>query len=477
VASTQQSAAIGAGPVGTAWYRRRGPLLAVGAAAFAVALAGYVAYAILSSSSQWMQPVDLQVYTDGGQIVRHVKPFYRAYRAAPLYDWPGYLRLKFTYPPVAAMAFAVFSGISFGVLAKISVGVNIAALLGTVWMTLGGLGVRRGLARLGPALLLAAPLLWTEPVQRTLFLGQIEIVLMALIIWDQVQPDGRWWKGAGIGLAAGIKLVPLIYIPYLVLTGRLRQAAVATGTFALTVLAGFAVLPGDSRKYWLGGLFAQGSRTGFVGWEGNQSLPAIITRLTGNVARAEPAWLVADVAVGITGVLVAALLDRAGHRMVGLLTCALTGLLVSPISWDHHWVWIVPGVVTAAVYGARARRAAVRWSLAGLAAGLVLVFGAWPGTLWHLPANTGGYFEGLIWAPPVTNPELYLRIGDRPWFAEYHWHGLQLIVGNLYVLTGMALFLALAVLAIGPAVRSARAARSGRGGRELSPAAAAPPGG
>ena len=470
VASTRQTATVSARPVGQAWYRRGGPLLVIGAAAFAVSLAGYIIYALTNPSSQWMQPVDLQVYTDGGLIVRHVAPFYRAYRAAPLYDWPGYLHLPFTYAPFAAMVFAPLSLVSFATLMNLSVGVNIAAVLGCVWMTLGGLGFRRGLVRLGATLLLAAPLFWTEPVQRTLFLGQIELVLMALIIWDQVQPDRHWWKGAGIGVAAGIDLIPLIFIPYLLLTRRFRQAVVAAGTFVLTFLLGFAVLPADSRKYWLTGLFARGSRTGFVGWEGNQSLPALITRLTGNVVRAQPTWLVVDVAVAIAGVVCAALLDRAGHRMAGLLTCALTGLLCSPISWDHHWVWIVPGAVVAAVYAVRAR-GAWRWALAGLAAGLMLVFGAWPGSLWHLPANTGGYFEGLIWVPPLTNPELYLRIGDHRWFAEYHWHGLQLIFGNLYVLTGMALFAALLVAGFGPPVRAALAARS-RGG--LTPATAAP---
>ncbi len=468
---------LGAHPAEPAWYRRGGPLLAVGAAAFAVAVAGYVAYILANPSNQWMQPVDLRVYTDGGLIVRHVAPLYRARRAAPLYGWPGYVHLKFTYPPFAAMVFTVLSLTSFMTLMKISVAVNIAALLATIWMTLGGLGYGRGLVRLGATVLLAAPLFWTEPVQRTLFLGQIEIVLMALIIWDQCQPDRRWWKGAGIGIAAGIKLVPLIFIPYLLLTRRFRQAAVATGTFALTFLLGFAVLPADSRKFWLGGLFAQGSRTGFVGWEGNQSLPALITRLTGNVVRAQPAWLVTDVAVGVAGVVCAALLDRAGHRMVGLLTCALTGLLVSPISWDHHWVWIVPGTVVAAVYAVRARRAAARWALAALAAGLVGVFAAWPGILWSLPANTGGYFEGLIWVPPLTNPELYLRIGDQPWYAEYHWHGLQLIIGNLYVLSGLALFAMLLAAALGPAVRAARGTRAARRAGQLTPATAAPPGG
>jgi alpha-1,2-mannosyltransferase len=474
VASTRESAEARARPAGAVWYLRRRPLLAAGAAAFAIGLAGYIGF-IIADPKGWMEPVDLRVYTDGGLIVRHVTPFYRAHRGSPLYDWPGYLHLPFTYTPFAAMMFAAASLVPFGTLTDVSVGVNIAALLATVWMTLGGLSVRRGVLRLGATLLLAGPLLWTEPVQRVLYLGQIEILLMALVIWDQVQPDRRWWKGAGIGIAAGIDLIPLIFIPYLLLTRRFQQAFVAVGAFVLTFLLGSAVLPADSRKYWLTGLFARGSRTGFVGWEGNQSLPAIITRLTGSVVRAQPAWLVTDVAVGIAGVICAALLDRAGHRMAGLLTCALTGLLVSPISWDHHWVWVVPGVVTAAVYAVRAERRA-HTALAGLAAGLVVLFAAWPGSLWHLPLGTGGFFEGLIWIPPLTNPELYLRIGDHPWFAEYHWHGLQLIAGNLYVLTGIALFAILLALGFGPALRAVRGVPGGQADR-LRPAGGAPPAG
>ena len=423
-----------------AWYRRPGLLLALGGAAFALALAGYLGYILINPGPHWTDPVDLHVYTDGGLIVRHAAPFYRAHRAAPLYGWPGFANLKFTYPPFAALVFTVATLAPFGTLVNIFVVINIAALAGCVWMTLGAFGYRRGLARLGGTFLLAAPLLWTEPVQRTLFLGQIEIVLMALIIWDQCQPDRRWWKGAGIGIAAGIKLVPLIFIPYLLLTRRFRQAGVAAGVFVLTVVLGFAVLPADSRKFWLGGLFQQGSRTGFVGWEGNQSVRAILTRFAGSVAAAQAAWLVLAVVIGVAGVTCAAIVDRAGHRMVGVLTCALTGLLVSPISWDHHWVWIVPATVAAAVYAVRARSTVARWALAGLGAGLVLVFAAWPGAFWNLPADTGGYFEGLIWIPPVTNPEVYFALGDRRWYAEYHWHGLQLLAGNLYVLAGLALF-------------------------------------
>jgi len=425
--------------------RRRGGawlLLAVGLVAFCAALAVYVGYAVTHALPhelpRWVDPVDLQVYRDGGLIVRHLN-YYHPHRASPLYDWPGFDSLPFTYPPFAALVFTVLTLPSYWALWQIAIGVNIAALLATIWLTLGGLGYRRGLARLGGTLLLAGALFWTEPVQRTLFLGQIELVLMTLIIWDQCQPDRRWWKGAGIGIAAGIKLVPGIFILYLLLTRRFRQAAVASGVFAATVLLGFGLLPRDSHKFWLDGLFARGGRTGFVGWEGNQSLRGVITRLTGSIAGAQPAWLAVAALTLVAGLICAAALDRAGHRMVGLLTAALTGLLASPVSWDHHWVWIIPGTVVAVVYAVRARRAVVRWAAAGLAAGIVLVFWAWPGFLWSLPGNTGGYREGLIWVPPVTNPLIYFRLGDRRWYAEYHWHGLQLITGNLYVLAGIAL--------------------------------------
>jgi alpha-1,2-mannosyltransferase len=162
---------------------------------------------------------------------------------------------------------------------------------------------------------------------------------------------------------------------------------------------------------------------------------------------------VAAAATAVLGLASAAILDRAGHRMAGLLACALTGLLVSPISWDHHWVWIVPAVPVAAHYAIRSRHAAATWAAAGLAAGIVAVFGAWPGSLWGEPDDLGNFSEGLIWAPPNTSPTTYYRYGDRPWYVEYHWRGLDLLTGNIYVLAGMALFVILLIFA-------ARAARA-----------------
>src|SRR6266567_4523772 len=282
-------------------------LLLVGLGAFAAALGLYVIYTVIHPKSFTMDPVDLAVYRSGGLIVRHVRPLYDPRLVAPLYDWIGYgkLHLPFTYTPFAAIAFAVISFVPWWLSQQLSVAVDILALLIALWLTLGGLGYRKDKTRLAVTLLRAAAVFWTEPVLRTMYLGQVNLVLMALIIWDRCQPDtqpntgkSRWWKGFGTGIAAGIKLVPLIFIPYLLLARKFRQAAMACAGFAFTVLLGFAILPSDSRKWWFGGLFFQGGRTGFTGWAGNQSLDGLITRLSGSTNGARPAWIAAAAVIG-----------------------------------------------------------------------------------------------------------------------------------------------------------------------------------
>ena len=280
-------------------------LLAAALVAFGAVLAGYLTYMAVHPPSWTLNLVDLHVYRDGGLVARHAVPPYSPHRAAPLYEWRGYgsLRLKFTYPPFAAAVFALLSYLPWAVLAGFSVAASLALLVAALWFTLGGLGYRRNRLRLAATLLIAALVLWTEPVLRTVYLGQVNLALMALIVWDLSQPDtkaSRWWKGAGVGIAAGIKLIPLIFIPYLLLTHRFRQAALACGAFAATVLAGFLVLPADSARWWLHGLFLQTGRTGFIGWEGNQSLPALITRLSGSIAAGKPIWLAAAAVTAVS---------------------------------------------------------------------------------------------------------------------------------------------------------------------------------
>ena len=442
--------------------RTRTRLLIAGFLAFAAAIASWWAYNAVGGPLAATHAVDLTVYRDGGLIVRGVPPYYDPHAGAPLYDWGGYsaLALKFTYTPFAAIAFALLSFLSPPVLLTVSIIVNMLALAVALWFTFGSLGYRDWRTRLGVTLAAAAVTFWLQPNVRTIYLGQVNLVLMAAIIWDMGQPgEGRWWKGFVTGITAGVKLTPLIFVPYLLITRRFREAAVTVAGFAFTIAVGFAVLPGDSAQWWLHGLFIKdGTRAGFIGWAGNQSLRGLLTRLAGSVSAGQGPWLLAATAALVIGMAAAYYFDRAGHHVVAVLVTALTGLLMSPISWDHHWVWVAPGLAVAGHYALAARRASVAnpgdnsnkrrgRALIALALGMIIVYGPWPDAWWESARNLGKFSLGFLWAPPNTNPQIYSERGDQPWFTEYHWHGLQLLTGNAYILGGVVLLLVLAAVA------------------------------
>ncbi len=396
--------------------RKRGwPVLAA-VALCAVALAAYLAGMLLHRSGQVLDWYDLNVYNHAGLIARD--------SPGRLYTWQLHPGIKFTYTPFAALLFAVCSLLPWAVLRWLMTVASLAALAVTLWLTLGALGWRgRGRAALLAGI--AAASLWTEPVQRALHLGQIELLLMLLIVWDMCQPDRRWWKGAGVGIAAGIKLIPLIFIPYLVLAGRLRQAAAETAAFIGTVVIGFAFLPHTSAKYWLTGYFLHPGNVGDVSSLLNQSLLGLVARAIGSVRHATPAWLAVAALVAVLGLVAAAALDRAGRTVAGWLTCALLGLLCSPISWDQHWIWVVPALALLADTALRATGAA-RWAWWGLAFVTAALLGAWG---------------------PLPLGEVYPLPG-----------AVQPISSNLFVLVGLVML----AVAAGAAWRVHRAGGSGQ---------------
>jgi alpha-1,2-mannosyltransferase len=429
VTAPPPGAAAAAPPAGRPGRPAGGQVLVAGAAALTVAVAAYAANLLSHPRAGILSWLDLRFYLAAGQVARHTP--------AALYSWQFRPGMRFTYPPFAALLFGRLAPIPWDVLAWAMTVASALALGLTVWLTFGALGWA-GQRRAGAVLAVTAVAFWTEPVQRALHWGQVDLLLMALVVWDLCQPGHRRWRGAGIGLAAAVKLVPLIFLPYLLLTRRPRQAAVALGTFLALAGVGFLALPAASEQWWFGGLWLHVGRVGFAGSVANQSLLGYLIRGTGSIAAATPWWLAVAGLVGVTGLEAAVRWHRRGRPVHGWLTCALTGLLISPVSWDHHWVWLVPLLVLLVdgAFGDPARAAWARWACGAAAAGLAIAAGAWP-VGWPPPARQPW---GLIWTAPYTPG----ATGPHP---EYGWHGAALVAGNLYLLAGLALLAGLTALA------------------------------
>ncbi|WP_187366358.1 glycosyltransferase 87 family protein [Trebonia kvetii] len=384
-------------------------------ALFLLAVAGYALLVHAYPQYYWRQ-IDTAVYRDGGVAVRHQPAMLYALRLGPA-------KLPFIYTPFAALLMAAGSGASFAAWQAGLAVLTIGLLPMVTYLCLGLAGRPAGLARAAASFVIAAVGLWLEPVAMTLFFGQINLVLLALVVGDLALPNRFKGKGIGIGLAAGIKLTPLIFIPYLLCTRRARAAAVGALTFAVTVGLGFALLPHASAVFWHEQFTELGSRHFHLT---NQSLNGVILRLTHAGPGAHAYWQVAAVVVGTAGLATAILASRRGHELLGLVVCGATGLLVSPISWSHHYVFVVPALVLAA-YGPQ--RLGYRILSAALVVGL---FGWWP-----LPIGSQGGYDPTARLLPRGLLLLSPNEGNNG-TLEFTWRGLELIAGNYYVLTLLA---------------------------------------
>jgi alpha-1,2-mannosyltransferase len=254
-------------------------------------------------------------------------------------------RLPATYPPFAAVLFVPTALLSVPALKAVFLAGNALLLAWLVHLSARLAGRPAGLPLLCAATALAV---WLEPVFQTFVFGQINLAITCLVLWDLTRPPGARGKGAAIGVATGIKLTPGLFVVYLLLRGRGREAATATAAFAGTVAVGALVLPGASVDYWTRRLF-ETNRVGQPWIIPNQSLQGLIAR-----ALRDPspglAWILPALAVAAAGLWLA---RRAPRERWGVLLTGFTALLVSPISWSHHWVWCVPLIAVLLAEGRR----------------------------------------------------------------------------------------------------------------------------
>jgi alpha-1,2-mannosyltransferase len=287
----------------------------------------------------WSGNVDLNVYRTGGYAYLHDVSLYSE-EFGQLVPW---IALPFTYPPLAAVLFVPLHLLPMP-LADLAMCVGSAAALTTTTLLVAYRlrGWNKPAIMLGLAAAVAAFVF--EPIRSTIGFGQINLMLMGLVALDCLLPKTRWPHGALVGLAAAVKLTPAVFVVYFLVRRQYREAAVATGTFVGLGVLGFALAPTDSAKYWFGVLLDP-DRIGGATYAYNQNYQAMLSRVMADGATRSLLWLGLVAATGVLAAVVARRARASGDDVLALLTVATFGLLASPVSWSHHWVWIVPAAL------------------------------------------------------------------------------------------------------------------------------------
>jgi alpha-1,2-mannosyltransferase len=327
---------------------------------------------------------DLFVYLYGGRAVLD---------GLALYESPDPVTtLHFTYPPFAAVLMVPLALLPTWLAAALWNGASVGALAAVVVV------VRRALGRPAPGWLVAlltGGALALEPVWQNLAFGQTNLFLMLVLLVDLVRPERRW-SGVLVGIAAGVKLTPLVFVVLLVLVGRRAAAGRAALAFAGTIAVGFLVMPGSAARYWTDDNLVDAARVGPPELAHNQSAYGALTRLLDGPPPTW-AWLAVAGPLSLAVLVVGAVWWRRGDRVLGSCLGAMAMLIASPISWSHHWVWAVPAALA----------------------------------LWQRSRWAGAAWTAVFVARPILWP---------PWGRdrEFGWSPLDHLVGNAYLLAALA---------------------------------------
>lgn len=305
----------------------------VGVLVLAVAVSAFLSVAAVRHGF-----FDLHVYYgaltwwvhDGGEIYDYLKPG---------------TQYGFTYPPFAALVMLPMAYLPWHGAITVSVLASVVVSAVLIWWLLDPISRRAGWTRwfaLAVALCLAAAY---EPMRETVNFGQVNMLLLFLVAVDLLWllPAGNRWAGVGVGLATAIKLTPGIFIVYLLVTGRWRAAVTATGAAAGATLLAAALFPDASREFWTAALWNTG-RVGELAFVSNQSLQGMVARLDPE----DPStlgWLVLVLATLAVWAWRSRAAVAVGDEATGLALTGATMCLVSPVTWVHHLVWLIPALI------------------------------------------------------------------------------------------------------------------------------------
>jgi len=348
--------------------------------------------------------VDLHVYLGGAATLDHPGTLYSYVYSEQTADFP----LPFTYPPFAAVVFYPLHWLPFGLVAFGWQVAMMAALYGVVRISQRFIGVPAGAGH-RVAMAWTAITIWIEPLRNNFDYGQINVFVTLAVLWAAYTT--RWWlSGLLVGVASGIKLTPAIAGVYLVGVRRFGAAVFSAVVFLATIGIS-ALVVGDDTRYYFTKLLGDAHRVGPIATSINQSWRGGLSRILGYDAGFGPPVLIAIALTAVLAILAWRALD-ASDRLGKLLVVELFGLLMSPISWTHHWVWLVPLMIWL-IYGPlRERRDAriVGWGWLGLTV------------------------IGVPWLLLFAQPTIWQI--SRPWYLA--WAGLIYIVAALVTLAVIA---------------------------------------
>jgi alpha-1,2-mannosyltransferase len=320
--------------------------------------------------------IDVDVYRMGAQAWLDGRPLYAD---GAMFRTERGVDLPFTYPPLAAVLFSPFAVLPLNVasaaitattLVLLIVAMTILVTRLDVWPQTTVIGDPAWLRRAWlAATIVALAVVHLEPIQSNFDFGQINVVLMTLVIADCVPRRTPWPRGMLLGLAIALKLTPAVFLLYLVLRRDTRALVVTAASAALATLAGVAFAWRDSLEYWTETV-RHTDRIGAATLNTNQNIAGALARLGLGEGERFVLWVLACFAMLALTMWAARRVLKADQPMLALVCVALFGLVVSPVSWSHHWVWALPALLVVTVTAYRHRSAALA---AAAAAGVALM--------------------------------------------------------------------------------------------------------
>ncbi|MFQ6227251.1 glycosyltransferase 87 family protein [Nocardia sp. NPDC002869] len=345
--------------------------------------------------------IDLEVYRLGVEEWRAGGDLY-----GHLPETAADISLPFIYPPFAALALGLYALLPWAASVIAYLVVSIGALAMTLFLVARQVWPGQDQRKLALVVTATAtPLaLLLEPVWSTLDFGQVNLILMGLVAADCLTRNPRWPRGMLLGIAAAIKLTPAAFVLYFLIRKDYKAAVTAAISGAIATAIGFAVMPDESVRYWFGGFGNVGGLSGSE-FQTNQSIQAVLARfeVTGTLATA--LWLLA--ALALVAVAVAAIRRTGTPPMIALAVNAVVALLVSPISWSHHWVWVAPALLAMIGYATTRPWSQARgWYAAAVATAVVFVLAKHS----DLPGNDGRELGWSAWDKVIGNGYVWFSL-------------------------------------------------------------------